>query len=137
SGTLIAGMFGDVAPGGGSGLMRRLAGQLTGATVGGIPGVLASEGVEALAGAAAGNRAAQAAARQFNIASSPQAAGNAVAEARNAALSNELRAIALKRWKDLLNNGSFVGGATVAPFSGDNVRITLGDATFTDEDLGL
>lgn len=137
SGTLIAGMFGDLAPGGGGGLMRRLAGQLTGAAVGGVPGWMASEGVEALGGAVASNRAAQAAQRQFTIATNIDEAANALAVARNEALSDELRAVALQRWKDLLNNGRLVGAASVAPFSGDNARITLGDATFTDEELGL
>lgn len=137
SGTLLASMFGDAAPGGRRGILGRLAGHFTGAAVGGVPGWLASEGVEALGGAVASNRAAQAAQRQFSIATNIDEAANALAMARNEALSDELRAIALQRWKDLLNNGRFVGAAAVAPFSGDNARITLGDDSFTDEQLGF
>jgi hypothetical protein len=124
SGTLLAGMFGDVAPGGGGNLLRRLAGQLTGATVGGIPGVVLSEGLEAAGGAVAGGRAAQLARNQFNLATNVDEAASALAAARNEALSDELRAVALQRWKDLLNNGRFVGAASVAPFSGDRARVT-------------
>ena len=62
------------------------------------------------------------AARQFAAASNMDEAARALAEARNTAVSDDLRLIAWKRWQDLLNNSPAVGAGVVAPFSGKNAQ---------------
>lgn len=112
-----------------------------GALGGGGPGYALAEGVDiagqAAADALAGGRAAQRAARQYAVSSNIDEAARYLEMARNEALSSDLRAIAFKRWQDLLNASPVPAAAGVAPFSGENARITLGDTSYTDTQLGF